>query len=224
MSVELFSLNTAGRDFICGDVHGHFELLSRALENYDFCTHTDRLFSVGDLVNKGPYSEQALWWLAQPWFHAVRGNHEEFLLQAAGLKQKGLPPHSGHGRVSLDWFYQLSTSAQGALLSYMEALPHALEVATPLGAVVALHGDLPTRTWAEAKELLQTGDDALQHQVVWGRSRARGRRGGPVADVYRVYLGHTPMPELTQLDNVWLLDTGASRPAASAKLTVVPLY
>jgi len=28
----------------------------------------DRLFSVGDLVNRGSESEQVLGWLAKPWF------------------------------------------------------------------------------------------------------------------------------------------------------------
>jgi serine/threonine protein phosphatase 1 len=59
-----------------GDIHGHFQRLQQCLEAVGFDPAVDRLFSVGDLVDRGPHSEAALDWLAQPWFHAVQGNHE----------------------------------------------------------------------------------------------------------------------------------------------------
>lgn len=68
--------NNRGRDLAVGDIHGHFERLQRCLDEVGFDPEVDRLFSVGDLVDRGPASEQALDWLAQPWFHAVQGNHE----------------------------------------------------------------------------------------------------------------------------------------------------
>ncbi|EOV9087845.1 metallophosphoesterase [Pseudomonas aeruginosa] len=43
-------------------------------------TH-DRLFVVGDLIDRGPGSHRCARFLAQPYVHAVRGNHEDMLLQ-----------------------------------------------------------------------------------------------------------------------------------------------
>ena len=51
-----FAQNTVGRDFAVGDIHGCFTELQRGLEAIGFDPSTDRLFSVGDLVDRGPES------------------------------------------------------------------------------------------------------------------------------------------------------------------------
>jgi len=52
--------NTLGRDFVIGDLHGCFDLLERLMKAVDFNFDKDRLFSVGDLVDRGPYSLSCL--------------------------------------------------------------------------------------------------------------------------------------------------------------------
>lgn len=74
--IRRFTRNPLGRDLIVGDVHGCFTKLQASLDAVGFDPARDRLFSVGDLVDRGPESDQVLAWLAQPWFHAVSGNHE----------------------------------------------------------------------------------------------------------------------------------------------------
>ncbi|MBP5140546.1 serine/threonine protein phosphatase, partial [Pseudomonas chlororaphis] len=46
---QRFELNTAGRDFAVGDIHGYFTKLQAALDAIGFNPAVDRLFSVGDL-------------------------------------------------------------------------------------------------------------------------------------------------------------------------------
>ena len=58
--------NVSGRDFAVGDVHGHFSRLRQSLDRLGFDPALDRLFSVGDLVDRGPENEQVLDWLRQP--------------------------------------------------------------------------------------------------------------------------------------------------------------
>ena len=66
-----------GRDWVVGDVHGCFRTLRRALLAIDFEDGKDRLFSVGDLIDRGPNSIEALEWLEDGRFSAVvMGNHE----------------------------------------------------------------------------------------------------------------------------------------------------
>ena len=77
-----FARNPAGRDFVVGDIHGMFPALRELLALVRFDEERDRLFSVGDLIDRGPCSREAIDWLAKPWFHAVRGNHEQFLLDS----------------------------------------------------------------------------------------------------------------------------------------------
>lgn len=64
--VARFDRNPLGRDLIVGDVHGCFTKLKASLDAVGFNLERDRLFSVGDLVDRGPESDRALEWLAQP--------------------------------------------------------------------------------------------------------------------------------------------------------------
>ena len=50
--------NDLGRDLVVGDIHGPFAMLSRALAALDVGEH-DRVFSLGDLVDRGPDSFEA---------------------------------------------------------------------------------------------------------------------------------------------------------------------
>ncbi|MEQ1635292.1 MAG: metallophosphoesterase [Methylococcales bacterium] len=71
--------NSHGRDFVLGDLHGCYQLLQDLLGQVNFNPAQDRLFSVGDLVDRGPDSLACLELLKEPWFYAVLGNHEAML-------------------------------------------------------------------------------------------------------------------------------------------------
>ena len=45
--------NALGKDYVVGDLHGCFDLLQRLLHEVEFNKVTDRLFSVGDLIDRG---------------------------------------------------------------------------------------------------------------------------------------------------------------------------
>lgn len=74
--LERFCLNPHGRDVAVGDIHGNFSMLEQGLKPIGFDPVVDRLFSLGDLADRGPESHRVGEWLAQPWFHAVSGNHD----------------------------------------------------------------------------------------------------------------------------------------------------
>jgi serine/threonine protein phosphatase 1 len=80
-SIRELPANTQGKDYIVGDLHGCYALLERLLNEVQFAPAQDRLFSVGDLVDRGPDSLRCLQLLDEPWFYAVMGNHEEMLLE-----------------------------------------------------------------------------------------------------------------------------------------------
>jgi serine/threonine protein phosphatase 1 len=72
--------NSRGKDYVVGDLHGCYDLLLRVLDEVDFDQTRDRLFSVGDLIDRGQDSLKCLELLAEPWFYAVKGNHEDLML------------------------------------------------------------------------------------------------------------------------------------------------
>lgn len=81
-AIQVFEANTKGRDFVIGDLHGSHSILINLLANLSFDGEVDRLFSVGDLVDRGPDNELCLELLREPWFHSVVANHEQMMIQA----------------------------------------------------------------------------------------------------------------------------------------------
>ncbi len=71
--------NENGDDFVVGDLHGNRQALMDELARQGFDPQKDRLFCTGDLIDRGPDSFGTLGLIFEPWFHFVRGNHEDDL-------------------------------------------------------------------------------------------------------------------------------------------------
>ena len=80
-AVKTFNANLKGRDFVIGDLHGSYSAFQNLLEGLNFDPVVDRMFSVGDLVDRGPESLECLKLLYEPWFEAVLSNHEQMMLE-----------------------------------------------------------------------------------------------------------------------------------------------
>ncbi len=80
--LKTFEPNELGRDFAIGDLHGAMPCFLKLLEGLDFDPEKDRMFSVADLVDRGPASFECLKLLKERWFHAVLANHELMMLEA----------------------------------------------------------------------------------------------------------------------------------------------
>lgn len=80
--IQTFEANQEGRDFVVGDLHGCIERLNQLLDHVEFDKTKDRLFSVGDLIDRGADSLECLKLLYEPWFHSVVANHEEMMVDA----------------------------------------------------------------------------------------------------------------------------------------------
>jgi bis(5'-nucleosyl)-tetraphosphatase (symmetrical) len=80
-------MGTTRRIFV-GDVQGCAEELKRLIDRVRFDPATDRLFSVGDLINRGPLSAESVRVVRQLSGVAVMGNHEHHLFEK---KARALP-------------------------------------------------------------------------------------------------------------------------------------
>ena len=209
--VERYAANTKGRDLIVGDIHGHFTKLQRALDDVGFNPDAgDRLFSVGDLVDRGPESAQAMEWLMKPWFHAVQGNHEDMAIRwPDGNMDAGSYAANGGG-----WNINNSSEASAAVSACLALLPVAMELQTVNGLIGIVHVECPFETWHHftasledssiSKSMLGAIIDAAQ----WSRERIASADQSDIAGVCAVVVGHTPMQNFTSLGNVLYIDTG----------------
>jgi serine/threonine protein phosphatase 1 len=72
--------------YCVSDLHGHFDELMTLLEVIEFDSEVDRLFILGDIIDRGPQSAELLWWLmkeAPQSVHCLLGNHEDMLWAAS---------------------------------------------------------------------------------------------------------------------------------------------
>ncbi|OLS62342.1 metallophosphoesterase [Pseudomonas putida] len=205
--VMYLSRNLHGRDLAVGDIHGHFSRLREALERVAFDPTRDRLFSVGDLVDRGPECEEAPDWLAQPWFHAVQGNHEA--LAIAHVRGEWLD-YRMYLAAGGDWFLDLPDAEQLRFAEVFERLPLALQVETERGPVGLLHADCPVSRWRDLRPLLEASPvpEKIREVCQWSRLRLKDGNESGVADLRALLVGHTPVTEVKVLGNVWHIDTG----------------
>ena len=221
-----FARNETGRDFVVGDLHGMFAHLSMLLKEIGFSMEKDRLFSVGDLVDRGPGSKDALEWLRYDWFHACRGNHEQFAIDSIHPEHLETWVRYNGG----EWWLDLGPAEQRRFRDAFERMPLAMEIETDTGTVGIVHADVPpSQTWDEFMELLQVGDRDATLTALWSRTRLQGDCvNRPVKGrVERVYCGHTPLRQSIALENVYFIDTGGVyiyEGYDKARLTVVEIH
>ena len=204
-AIQRFAANDGGRDFVVGDIHGCFAALAASLQVIGFDESHDRLFSVGDLVDRGPESEQALEWLAKPWFHAVRGNHEQMAIDYAdGELEPSIYMANGGA-----WFIGKTAAERAELAHVFRALAIAIEIETAHGPVGIVHADCPVAQWQDL-ELALAGPNgqAFENCCLWSRDRITSGAAHGVEGVYAVICGHTPLQAWEGLGNVIYIDTG----------------
>lgn len=220
--VQRFESNRHGRDFIAGDIHGCFDQLEAALARVHFAPGRDRLFAVGDLVDRGPNSSAALAWMDKSWFHSCRGNHEVMRIAPTSEMELNTWLLANGG----EWWFGIEAATRDRYIATMTRLPLALEVATIYGRVGIVHADVSQDMgWIEFIEAIERDDPRACEDAVWSRARAEGRWHRPVSGIDRVVCGHTIMAdgEPHTLGNAWFIDTGAFLFVPSNRLTVLPV-
>lgn len=208
--IKRFEENLYGRDYVVGDIHGCFSKLEQKLEAIGFDPAFDRLFSVGDLTDRGPESENALDWLIKPWFHAVRGNHEQMLIDAwkesneySGIASGNLFINGGQ------WYFGLPSAEQRMFHDFFDELPFGIEVETDKGLVGIVHAEVPMGDWTLFKSMFKSNYDRFSATALWARTKISKHDHRSILGIHHVFVGHTPVEEPTLLGNVTYVDTGA---------------
>ena len=220
--VHRYPPNDKGRDFAVGDIHGHFTLLQEALDRVEFDPEIDRLFSVGDLVDRGPECRQVLNWLAKPWFHPVRGNHDDYVCRFDTCDIDNWIYNGGAWFAGLNWDEQREFAAQ------FRDLPVAIEVETAGGLVGIVHADCPFPSWAQLIDELSNPESAkrlklVKNTLMWSRSRIEQNDNDNVEGLRALVCGHTPLKHPVVLGNVHHIDTAGWMPGKGGYFTLLNL-
>ena len=206
--IKKLKKNTVGKDYFVGDIHGCYEQLMEALVKIKFNPDVDRLISVGDLVDRGLDSVKCLNLLKESWFHAVSGNHEDMMIKSF---RREWPTHN-YIQNGGKWFFHLPYEEQEQLVLLADTkMPLVIEVETDIGTIGVIHANAPD-DWQKYHQLNDDEDffdDALVEDTIWGRRRIYGNQSGRVKRIDYVVVGHTPVEDVTVLDNIVYIDTGA---------------
>lgn len=205
--------NQTGRDFVVGDLHGCVDALRYLLVEIAFDAARDRLFSVGDLVDRGTDSLAAINLVDKPWFFPVLGNHEDALIAVAAGKMRRQAWYAIGGA----WAETLADDQLSELAARLSVLP-----------LVRIVGDGPERFNVLHAEFfggdadLEVADfpDEVRNQLLWGRGLALGS-ANPLRQqgLSLTYCGHTPMRAVKQIGSQVFIDTGAF--SSDGRLTIV---
>lgn len=221
-AVLRFSINTSGRDFVVGDLHGMYDALYSAMHAVGFVPGMDRLFCVGDMVDFGAASARCMEILSIPGVHTVRGYREQRILSLYGASvadEEEALFHQYHDGGA--WWARLRNYERQHILERFGQLPWAIEIRTEKGRVGIVHADVPRAlAWDTFTDMLQHGDRLMQFTAIAGTASAHAQDEAEVQGLWRLYVGHAVQQGgARQLGNVVMIDTGAvvaSRPAGGA--------
>ena len=178
--------------YVVGDLHGQHHLLLELLDRVRFDCSSDRLISVGDVIDRGTDTGLLLEMLYDGfragWFSAIKGNHEELLLAYRLFPERygsdyldpgfgGRPTiqairQSGKGEESVEWIrtWPLFLETEGFILVHA-SLPRirGSQFGDPDLCPRRLDGQTGFHTclWARPPELYPSFD---QREVVSGHN------------------------------------------------------
>lgn len=193
------------RRIVIGDVHGHYDGLMTLLEaiapNSD-----DRVYFLGDLIDRGPKSAQVVDFVKQSSYQCLLGNHEQLMIEANGSDPRSLPAwlYSG-GQATIDSYIDMGMIPYKHL-DWMRSLPPYLD----LGDIWLAHAGVDPKLSLKQQST---------YQLCWIRGEFH-RISKPYFPDKLIITGHTitftfegvSPGELAQ-GNGWLdIDTGAYHP------------
>ena len=175
LPIQTFEPNNKGRDFVIGDLHGSLSCFNNLVKNLNFDRTKDRMFSVGDLVDRGPDSLGCMRLLLEDWFHCVLSNHEQMMYEAFNGGYMGAYWFQNGGTWGIET-YNVAKALQAKEQGRSVEMPVINDEDTELIDLLALIGKLPFLITinhksgkkfhvihAELPQGIEINDDVLSH-------------------------------------------------------------
>ena len=205
-------LNTKGRDLVVGDIHGTFSVVEAALKAAGFDFANDRLFSVGDLVDRGPESRRAVRFAHHLSIFPCLGNHEEMFLEIYAETDEPDDAILRYmtSRNGMEWWNDLAQDQRMGMIRAFRSLPLVQEIETDRGLVGLVHAEVSIgMDWQTFLAAIEDGDKAAIKSALWGRSRLSHGDTSGVRGIDRIFCGHTITDMPVRSGNIYNIDTGS---------------
>lgn len=225
MRMEL-PINSIGKDYIVGDIHGEYSLFMKALRKLNFRKDTDRIICTGDLIDRGPESSSVIELLHEDYFFSTLGNHEQMLIKYGLSKTKReyyWYPNGG------EWWNAVNNSDQKYYLDLINSkMPLIFTLQCNNFQIGIVHADFPSNlSWNFTINSL-SGRNITSKDFIWTRTRIEKNNSAFIKGINYVFIGHTPLENVTHLGNCIFIDTGcghnASNHIRNPRLTICEIY
>jgi len=160
--------------------------------------------------------------LKEPWFFAVQGNHERFLLDSvAGDEAARRTWQLNGGRWSTH-----HSDAELQKMAYLiaEKMPLALEIGVQGKRLGIIHAEVPEDNWQKLQSWTGEISSEFVDILTTRRQRIRNQLQLPVQNIDAVACGHTLVENPLRLGNVHCLETGICAPHLSGYLTLIETH
>ena len=222
-----------GRDFVVGDLHGCYDQFLAALVAIKFNIFKDRVFSVGDLIDRGKQNVQCLNLIYEPWFFSVRANHEDLMIQAMiDDNRSAVSCWYGNGG---SWVTAESEDEMYGIALDLARLPYIIAVGEGEKRFNVVHAEI--RLNDEGYRAIPVTDKLIDEHdwterdregLVWGRtliymddSKIHKTHYHHPTEMSITFCGHTPLPSAERVQKQIYLDTGLVFTASGyGKLTI----
>ena len=187
------------RRLFVGDLHGCLHELDELLQRFGFRAGIDRLYSVGDIIGKGPEVTGTLRRLRDLGAGAVLGNHDVALLESARLERSGRKPKYR------DYIDSLGDEA-AEWIAWLGSWPYHLD----LGDILLVHAGLQP----DIEDPARMAPRILTQIRTWdGKGEELNREGDPpwfecLVRKETIVFGHWAKRGLIDLPRFKGLDTG----------------
>lgn len=197
---QFIGRNRSGRDWVCGDLHGRYAVFRAELEQSGFNPSVDRLFLLGDLIDRGPQSQEMLLWaLETDYVFAILGNHELMFLQGSTH-----PSHRDkHRAIGGAWADDLDFSEYRRLTTACaNQFPLTMTLECEHGTLGLVHAQTPFDDWQQVS--CAEYSDQLAINCTWPWSRATGPDKA-INGVSVVVSGHIGTHDIvTRANQIWI--------------------
>lgn len=208
--VKTYNRNLAGRDFVVGDIHGCYDQLMNLLKEIKFNFAKDRMFAVGDLVDRGPKSKEVLDLLYEPWFHSVIGNHDyRFICYCDVVSEdykKAIVDFEDYLAGDGSFIKNLKESEIMKYYKLIDNLPSAIEIETLDKKFGIVHAEA-LKDWNLFK-IGVNSNHSIRTNSMWTRKNFYKKDKSIINGIDYVIVGHTVVDEPIQLGNTIYIDTG----------------
>lgn len=221
-------LDETKRHFVFGDIHGRFATFKALLDLINYDPETDVIYSVGDMIDRGPDSVPVVQFFQQDHCHAVLGNHEQMVLNPGYWEPVWTDTHAGGSQTlaSLE-MHGFTTQWLTEICNY---LPICLDVGdeNQTSSFRMIHAECPL-SWSEKKLITYLSNESryevAEGRLLWGRKDISAITDGLLSgESFRtdgsvnvaqnrspraVFCGHTPLDNVVSAFNVHWIDTFA---------------